>query len=141
MIIETSISHPAVVRSFVKFLCKELDIQPKRITVAEWEELESNILGLCIDESEDEFIILVKEQSRDLQDMFITIAHEMIHVKQHMKENLGWFLDNGSTHTLYLERWWEKEAFRDSVPLVVKFAAHMTNIQNNVENSEILCDA
>jgi hypothetical protein len=95
---------------------------------------------LCIDESEDEFIILVKEQSRDLQDMFITIAHEMIHVKQHMKENLGWFLDNYGDIP-YRERWWEKEAFDKSVPLVVKFAAHMINIQNNVEKAEILCAA
>jgi hypothetical protein len=140
MLIETSISHPAVVKSFVKFLCKELNIQPKRITVAEWEELESNVLGLCIDESEDEFIILVKEQSRDLQDMFVTIAHEMIHVKQYMKQYLGWFLDNYGDIP-YRERWWEKEAFDKSVPLVVKFAAHITNIQNNVEKAEILCAA
>jgi hypothetical protein len=140
MLIETSISHPAVVKSFVKFLCKELDIQPKRITVAEWEELESTVLGLCIDESEDEFIILVKEQSRDLQDVLITIAHEMIHVKQHVKQDLGWFLDNRG-HIPYRERWWEIEAFRKSVPLVVKFAAHMTNIQNNVKKAEFLCDA
>lgn len=140
MLIETSISHQAVVRSFVKFLCKELDIQPKRITVAEWEELESNVLGLCIDESEDEFIILVREESRNLQDMFVTIAHEMIHVKQYMKQYLGWFLDNYGDIP-YRERWWEKEAFDKSVPLVVKFAAHITNIQNNVEKAEILCAA
>ena len=140
MLIETSISHPAVVKSFVRFLCKELDINPKRITIAEWEDLESNVLGLCIDESEDEFIILVKEESRDLQDVLITIAHEMIHVKQHIKQDLGWFLDNCG-HIPYQERWWEKEAFRKSIFLLVKFSKHITNIQNNIEKEKILCNA
>jgi len=44
----------------------------------------------------------------------------MIHVKQYMKENLGWFVDNRS-YIPYLERWWEKEAFSGAVPLVEKF--------------------
>ena len=61
MIVEAAIANPYIVKSFVAFVCNELNIKPKRITVAEWEELEGNTIGLCIDESEDEFIILVKD--------------------------------------------------------------------------------
>ena len=136
MIVETAIANPYIVESFVAFLCNELKIKPKRITVAEWEELEGNTIGLCIDESEDEFIILVKEKTRNFQEILITIAHEMIHVKQHMKENLGWFLDNRS-EIPYLDRWWEKEAFGNSVPLVKKYVDHVTNVQKNVANCEL----
>lgn len=140
MIIETSISNSRTVKSFVRFLCAELVIEPKRITVAEWEELESNVIGLCIDESEDEFIILVKMQTRNMQEMLVTIAHEMIHVKQHMKENLGWFLDNRS-HIPYLERWWEKEAFSNALPLYKKYITLALNRQKNVAELKLFEDA
>ena len=140
MIIETAISNSSIVKSFVRFLCIELKIKPKRITIAEWEELEGNTIGLCIDESEDEFIILVKEQSRNLQEILITISHEMIHVKQYIQNNLGWFLDNYG-HVPYQERWWEQEAFSDAVPLVKKYAIHLTNIQKNVVDLELFEDA
>ena len=140
MIIETAISNPHMVKSFVRFLCIELDIKPKRITVAEWEELESNVIGLCIDESEDEFIILVKEKTRNMQEMLVTIAHEMIHVKQHMKENLGWFLDNRG-HIPYLKRWWEKEAFNNALPLYKKYINIALNSQKNVAELELFEDA
>ena len=136
MIIETAISNASIVKSFVRFLCIELKIKPKRITIAEWEELEGNTIGLCIDESEDEFIILVKEATRTLQDILITIAHEMVHVKQYIQNNLGWCLDNYG-HIAYKERWWEKEAFAKSVLLVKKYTIHLTIIQKNVIEREV----
>ena len=120
MLLETAVSHPALVEKFAKFLCEELGIFPKRLTIAAY-EIDEDTLGMCIDESEDEFLVLVKERDRDIGQIFNTIAHEMIHVKQYMKENLGWFMDNRSDIP-YMERWWEKEAFSNSIPLVEKFA-------------------
>ncbi len=124
--VETLIAHPNLVEKFTNFLCGELDIAPTRITIAPYED-EAEILGLCLDESETEFILLIKENDRDIGEIFTTIAHEMIHVKQYMKENLGWFLDNRS-NIPYLERWWEKEAFGNAVPLVEKFTKTLKNI-------------
>jgi hypothetical protein len=124
--VETLIAHPNLVEKFTNFLCSELDITPTRITIAPYED-EAEILGLCLDESETEFILLIKENDRDIGEIFTTIAHEMIHVKQYMKENLGWFLDNRS-NIPYLERWWEKEAFGNAVPLVEKFTKTLKNI-------------
>lgn len=118
--IQVQISYSHLAKRFVEFLCKELSVFPKKLVVAPY-EVHDGVLGLCIDESEEEFVILVKEEDRDIAQVFNTIAHEMIHVKQHMKENLGWFLDNRSDIP-YLERWWEKEAFSMAVPLVEKFA-------------------
>jgi len=123
--IEVCVTHPDIplngclVTDFVNFTCKELNINPEKITVASW-DVGKEIHGICIDESDTEFIILVNEAERNLTEVFTTIAHEMIHVKQHMKENLGWFLDNCS-YIPYLERWWEKEAFSLSLPLIEKF--------------------
>jgi len=124
--VETLIAHPNLVEKFTNFICSELDIRPTRITIAPYED-EAEILGLCLDESETEFILLIKENDRNIGEIFTTIAHEMIHVKQYMKENLGWFLDNRS-NIPYLERWWEKEAFENAVPLVEKFTKTLKNI-------------
>lgn len=119
-IIQTAVSNPSLVEKFTKFLCEELDIRPSKITVAQY-ELDDGILGLCLDESDDEFIVFVKEQGRNIGEIFTTIAHEMVHVKQYMKENLGWFLENRKDIP-YIDRWWEKEAFSMAVPLVENFA-------------------
>jgi len=119
-IIETSVKHSSLVEKLTRFLCEELDVKPKRLSIVSY-DLDDDTLGLCIDESDDEFTVLVKERNRNIGEICTTIAHEMIHVKQHMKENLGWFLDNRKDIP-YMERWWEKEAFSTAVPLVEKFA-------------------
>jgi hypothetical protein len=117
----TFMKHDSLVEQFVNFICKELSINPLKLTIASYDK-DDNLNGLCMDESDNEFIILVKETDRNIGEIFTTIAHEMIHVKQYMKENLGWFLDNRKDIP-YMDRWWEKEAFKDAVPLVEKFAS------------------
>ena len=81
---------------------------------------------MCVDISSHEFTILVKTKGRTITQYFNTIAHEMIHIKQFMKENLGYFLDNYSD-VPYMERWWEIEAHKESFPLVVKFTEAIQN--------------
>lgn len=125
-IIDTVISNPKLVENFAVFLCRELDIMPLKVTIAPY-ELDDGILGLCLDESDDEFIVFVKEQDRNIGQIFTTIAHEMVHVKQYMKENLGWFLNNRKDIP-YLDRWWEVEAYSESVPLVEKFAKTLKKV-------------
>jgi hypothetical protein len=125
-IIDTAISNPKLVENFAVFLCRELDIMPLKVTIAPY-ELDDGILGLCLDESDDEFIVFVKEQDRNIGQIFTTIAHEMVHVKQYMKENLGWFLNNRKDIP-YLDRWWEVEAYSESVPLVEKFAKTLKKV-------------
>ncbi len=126
MIIKADISNPTLVKNFVSFLCVELDVYPSSIMIADC-ELENGTLGLCLDQSDDEFIILVKEKNRNIGEIFTTIAHEMIHVKQYMKENLSHWLHTRNDIP-YLERWWEKEAFGNAVPLVEKFTKTLKNI-------------
>jgi hypothetical protein len=112
--------HEGLVQKFVEWLCKELQINPRGLEIYAQDDLDG-ALGMCMDVSEDEFMILVKTKHRDIGDYFVTIAHEMIHVKQYLKENLGHWMDNCSDIP-YMERWWEVEAFGESIPLVEKFA-------------------
>jgi hypothetical protein len=125
-IINAEIGNPKLVEKFTDFLCHELDIRPLKVTIASYEP-DDGTLGLCIDESEDEFILLVKEKGRDIGCVFNTIAHEMIHVKQFLKENLNHWIHT-CWETPYHERWWEVEAYSESVPLVEKFAKTLKKV-------------
>jgi hypothetical protein len=124
--ITVEIANPNLVEKFIKFLCSELNIAPDLIGIVP-HEIEDGNLGMCLDLSETKFAIFVREEDRNIGQVFVTIAHEMIHVKQYMKENLNEFLANCSAIP-YLDRWWEKEAFGNAVPLVEKFTKTLKNI-------------
>jgi hypothetical protein len=123
-VIHAEVDYPSFIEKFARFLCDELQIRPAKVTIVPY-ELDDGILGLCLDESDDEFIVFVKEKDRDIGCICTTIAHEMIHVKQFLKENLNHWL-NTCRDTPYHKRWWEVEARLDSVPLVEKFAKKFT---------------
>jgi hypothetical protein len=123
MLLKTEITNATLVQKFVLWLCKELQIQPDSISIHGEDDLDG-VYGLCMDVTESEFVILVKTGKRNIGEIFTTIAHEMIHVKQYMKENLGHWMDN--CHDIpYMQRWWEVEAFSKSVHLVEKFAKEL----------------
>lgn len=108
---------------FAEFLCKELSVMPRELHIV-GTDLDEGV-GQCIDIDEESYLILVKESGRRLEQIFITIAHEMIHVKQYMTQELGRILDEHS-HIPYEDRWWETEAYERSVPLLEKFSETLT---------------
>lgn len=109
-----------VIEKFARFVCKEYNILPRHILITDYDLKGSN--GMCIDDDLEKgvFIILVN-YNRDLSEVFTTVAHEMIHVKQYMTQNLGYYLDKYKD-TEYCDRWWENEAFTNAIQLVEKFA-------------------
>jgi hypothetical protein len=111
-------AYNTLIERFVKFICKEYCILPRKIFITEYNLEESS--GMCIDENDGEYIILVNK-NRDLASVFTTVAHEMIHVKQYMTQDLGELLDTNKDVS-YKDRWWEKEAYKNAVPLVEKFS-------------------
>lgn len=116
-------SNTSNVEKFVRFLMNELQINPDILEIASYDDKDNS--GLCYDVSDTEFVVFVKEANRNIGEIFTTIAHEMVHVKQYMKENLGSLMDNSSSIP-YLDRWWEKEAYYRSVPLVEKYIKGIT---------------
>lgn len=119
-----NLDYKMVIKDFVSFLCKELQINPNKVYVYGMDESvykEQRAVGACIDEPNDEFILLVYQGSRKIENIFDTIAHEMIHVKQFLKENLNHWL-NTCSDVPYKQQWWEVEAWNNSANLVIKFA-------------------
>ena len=125
MILSTQLHHSYdhLADAFVQFLCDELSVLPREITIL-GQDIDDG-LGLCIDITPDSFLILVKESGRNVGQVFTTIAHEMIHVKQYMTQELGRLLDE-QKDVPYEQRWWEREAYEKAVPLVEKFAKKFT---------------
>lgn len=125
MILSTSLDrkYDRLVSEFVQFLCDELGVRPRKIDVVGTDLFEN--LGMCLDVEDETYLILVKETGRRVDQIFITIAHEMIHVKQYMTQELGRLLDE-QQHVPYEERWWEQEAYERAVPLLEKFAKNLT---------------
>lgn len=120
MIIDVAVNekYDALLDDFVYYICKHFGIIPRKICI-ETADLVGN-RGMCFDDDDGEFTILVKPND-DMGQTFATVAHEMIHVKQYMTQNLGQILDE-STAMPYDSRWWEDEAFNGAVPLVESFA-------------------
>ena len=125
MILSTSLDckYDRLVSEFVQFLCDELDVRPRKIDVVGTDLFEN--LGMCLDVEDESYLIFVKETGRRIDQIFITIAHEMIHVKQYMTQELGRLLDE-QRQVPYEERWWEQEAYERAVPLLEKFAKNLT---------------
>ena len=128
MIIEVEELDVVLTENFIKFCCDELDIIPQHIKVEGWDDpFKNGALGLCYEVNNDnEYLIMVSKKNRNATEIYNTIAHEMIHVKQYMKQDLGNFLD--AHKPAYNDRWWEIEASKKSSNLVKKYVDILYNM-------------
>jgi vacuolar-type H+-ATPase catalytic subunit A/Vma1 len=68
---------------------------------------------------------MTQTKNRNLTEVYITIAHEMVHVKQFIKQNLS---DKYSNKRPHHDRWWEREANAKSKELVKKYVDILYNM-------------
>lgn len=89
-----------------KFACMlGIELPNLSILVDATDQMKAN--GVCYQNSPDEYMIVLKEQENEGR-MVQTLAHEMVHVKQYLKDDLA----SHFTHDIpYMERWWEVEAY------------------------------
>jgi hypothetical protein len=121
MKVEVTDLDPVLTEKFVTFCCEEMDIDPGLVYVEGWDTpLFNKATGLCYEvEHLEEYLIHVYTKDRNLTEIYNTLAHEMIHVKQFMKQDLGNVVTQHKP--IYTERWWEKEASVNSLQLVKKY--------------------
>jgi hypothetical protein len=92
------------IRELAFYVCELLDFYPSSIEIEVDDLLVEGTNGMCIDLSQDEFLILLRNRDR----MMYTLVHELVHAKQYMKQDLGKHLDALSEE--YETAWWEVEA-------------------------------
>jgi hypothetical protein len=128
MNIEVSDLDVTLTENFINFCCDELNVFPSLITVEGWDnKFNDGATGLCYEVNfKDEYLIMVSKEGRNVTEIYDTIAHEMIHVKQFMKNNLTKRLEE--YRPVYKERWWEIEAKENSFDLVKKYVDILMNV-------------
>lgn len=103
----------------IEFYCSELDIQPRELSIMVDDIMEQN--GKCFENEYGDYLILVKVDGRNITQIFLTLAHEMIHVKQYLKDRLSACLFDFKKDLSYKETWWEQEAFGGETELLTNF--------------------
>lgn len=104
------------IRKLTFHVCELLDFYPSSIEIEVADTLVEGTNGMCIDLSQDEFLILLRYRDR----MMHTLVHELIHAKQYMKQNLGRHLDTRSEE--YETAWWEVEARKLTKQIIEKYS-------------------
>lgn len=128
MIIEVECLEPILTEQFVTFCCNQLRVYPDLIRVEGWDEpFKNGATGLCYEvDFKAEYIIMVSTKERTVTEIYDTIAHEMVHVKQFMKQKLSKEIEQEKP--IYEDRWWEKEAYEKSFSLVKKYVDTLNSL-------------
>jgi hypothetical protein len=116
MMIKTDLDNEDLVKKFVTFCCNNLNVFPDQIIIEAEDELVGN--GICLDIEKGYYLILVKTINRNITEIFSTIAHELVHVKQYEFDDLNAALQ---TDAEYETCWWETEAREKSKELIAEF--------------------
>lgn len=78
------------------------------------------VAGACYQNAHDDYLIALRDQ--DDGQMIVTLAHELVHVKQYVLDDLA---NEFTTSIPYRERWWEVEAYKKEVELAELLIAAM----------------
>lgn len=94
----------------VKFFCDALGIGVPSLHIFVDDTI--SVAGACYQNDHDDYLIALRQQ--DLGQMIVTLAHELVHVKQYVLDGLA---EKWDTSIPYRERWWEVEAYEKEVEL------------------------
>ena len=89
--------------------------------------------GTCIDGDEREYFIEVNRK-QSLEDLCVTICHEMVHVKQYVRKELYSEVNFYKSREEYLNLPWEKEAYEKQEVLYNKWKLNKFGITTNCQN-------
>jgi hypothetical protein len=94
----------------VRFFCDALGIGVPILHIFVDDTI--SVAGACYQNDHDDYLIALRQQ--DTGQMIVTLAHELVHVKQYVLDGLA---DKWDTAIPYRERWWEVEAYEKEVEL------------------------
>jgi hypothetical protein len=98
------------VSNVVRFFCDALGIDVPNLHIFVDDTIAVD--GVCYQNSHDDYLIALREQ--EVGQMIVTLAHEMVHVKQYVNDGLA---EKWDATIPYRERWWEVEAYEKEVEL------------------------
>lgn len=116
-----------LMRTAVSFYMKYLNISRKDISsllIIGDDVMEET--GRCYPtDDSSQFMIMIKEQKRNVTEVYLTLAHEMVHIKQFLYQDLQGYRKSRSKDIPYRELWYEKEAYALESEMLIEFANFM----------------
>jgi hypothetical protein len=94
---------------------KMLNIELPNLSIFVDETDQIKVNGACYQNAPDDYMIVLKDQENEGR-IIQTLAHEMVHVKQYLKNDLA---SHFTYEIPYMERWWEIEAFEKEKELML----------------------
>lgn len=113
------IPDESIVTKTVDFFCRVLNI-PSDIDIHLFVDETLQSQGACYQNSPSEYMIVLACQK--IEQMIVTIAHELVHIKQFIYDELDKHFDDSIP---YHERWWEQEASESESVLMELFLNEM----------------
>jgi hypothetical protein len=105
-----------------------LDLDSISVEIYILDDLVSN--GCVYQVDLNSYILFLKE--RPIGHMLVTLAHEFVHIKQYVKDDLNSRLDFSIP---YQQRWWEQEAFQKESILCKKLLDFLLSTETSCINS------
>ena len=124
---EVSEGQMNVIKDILTFTTKQLNIDTKDYNVEiSVDDIADGTNGMLFDNMKEKKFTMLIQDDRPLNDIIITMVHEMVHVKQFILDDLEKEIDKGSDMP-YLERWWEVEAFSKTNEIIEKYCEMKKN--------------
>lgn len=107
------------VEKYVEYFCQLLRIEIPKLFIFVDDTIK--VSGACYENEPGDYMIVLKDQKEEGQ-MIVTLAHEMVHVKQYIRNGLAKCFDDTIP---YMKRWWEQEAYKKEVVLIRALVAEI----------------
>lgn len=114
---ELGLNTTLLLEIFTHYCCEELNLLKVKIELNVC-DIDDSLRGYVLDE-EDDYKVFVRN-NMDIDTTCKTIAHELMHVKQFVFNNLREHIQNNSGVD-YENTWWEEQAFKGSFKIYKKF--------------------
>lgn len=118
IVVEVTDIDEKLTRDFIDYCCEALSIKPESILVGEKNKIiEKDSLGMYCKVEEDTYIIDTSTTGKTLTEIYKTIAHELVRVKQYEKNRMS----KPSYIPPDQQKTWDIEAERKSYFLVKEY--------------------
>lgn len=118
--------HTSIIKEVVDFANTNLNIHEEDFKIEIFlDDIEEGTNGMLIDDIPNKKFIMLVQNGRHISHILMTIVHELVHVKQYIRDGLAEVGENIFKTVPYLERWWEKEAFEKTSQIIENYIRHL----------------
>lgn len=118
--------HASLIKEVVEFANNNLNIREEDFEIEIFlDDIVDGANGMIIDDIPNKKFTILIQNGRHISQILMTIVHELVHVKQYIRDGLAEVSDSLFQNIPYLERWWELEAFEKTSEIIGDYVKHL----------------